>query len=201
MEGRVAVLASGTGTNLQALLDDPMVGPRVRLVISDRPEAKALERARERRVADVVLDPESFTGRGAHDDALVGVLREHGIDVVVLAGYMRIVGSRVVEAFRDRIVNVHPALLPAFPGATAVADALAYGVRVTGVTVHLVDELVDHGPIVAQEAVPVIEGDTVDSLTERLHHVEHRLLPAATAALLDGRVHVDGRRVAIGGSA
>ena len=200
MEGRVAVLVSGTGTNLQALLDDPTVGPCVHLVISDRPDVRALERARERRVADVVLDPASFRGGEGHDEALVALLRDHAIDVVILAGYMRIVGPRVVEAFRDRIVNVHPALLPAFPGATAVADALAYGVRVTGVTVHLVDEQIDHGPILAQEAVPVVEGDTVGSLTERLHEVEHRLLPAMAAAALEGRVHVDGRRVAIGGS-
>jgi phosphoribosylglycinamide formyltransferase-1 len=201
MERRVAVLASGMGTNLQALLDDPDVGPRVTLVVSDRSDAGALERARDRGVDTLVLEPATFATRQAHDEAIVRALRDRAIDVVVLAGYMRLVGPRVVEAFRDRIVNVHPALLPAFPGATAVADALAHGVRVTGVTVHLVDEEVDHGPILAQEAVPVLAGDTVVSLTERLHEVEHRLLPRVTAHLLEGRTSIDGRRVAIGGDA
>ena len=199
MGERVAVLASGSGTNLQALLDDDEVGPCVVLVLSDRPDAPALARARDRGVETIVLDPASYPSRRAHDDAIVSTLADRAIDVVVLAGYMRIVGPEVVAAFRDRIVNVHPALLPAFPGSTAVADALAHGVRVTGVTVHLVDEQVDHGPILLQQAVEVLDGDTVASLTERLHEVEHRLLPAATADLLDGRVTVDGHRVTIGG--
>lgn len=201
MEGRVAVLASGTGSNLQALLDDPSVGPRVALVVSDRPDAPALDRARARDVETLVLEPTEFPSREAHDDALVGTLHDRAIDVVVLAGYMRIVGREVVDAFRHRIVNVHPALLPSFPGVTAVADALAHGVRVTGVTVHLVDEQVDHGPILGQEAVEVFDGDTVASLTARLHEVEHRLLPAATEALLDGRVSLDGHRATIGAKA
>lgn len=200
MEGRVAVLASGTGTNLQALLDDAVVGPRVVLVVSDRPDAPALARARERRVETVVLPPSDVAGRDAHDDAIVETLRRHGIDVVVLAGYMRILGPGVVHAYRDRIVNVHPALLPAFPGATAIDDALAYGARVTGVTVHLVDEEVDHGPILAQEAVPIADDDTVATLTARIHDVEHRLLPTVTAALLQGRVRVAGRRARLTGS-
>jgi len=199
MGERVAVLASGSGTNLQALLDDDEVGPCVVLVMSDRPDASALARARDRGVETVVFDPASYPSRQAHDDAIARALADRAIDVVVLAGYMRIIGPQVVAAFRHRIVNVHPALLPAFPGARAVADALAYGVRVTGVTVHLVDEQVDHGPILRQEAVEVLEDDTVASLTERLHEVEHRLLPAATGDVLDGRVRIDGRRVAIGG--
>jgi phosphoribosylglycinamide formyltransferase-1 len=200
MEGRVAVLASGSGTNLQALLDDARVGPHVALVVSDRSDAVALDRARSRGVETLVLEPRSFPTRAAHDAALVEALRSFGIDVVVLAGYMRILGADVVAAFRDRIVNVHPALLPAFPGATAVADALAHGVRVTGVTVHLVDEEVDHGPILAQEAVTITDDDTVASLTDRIHEVEHRLLAAVTAALLDGGARV-GRRVRAGDTA
>jgi phosphoribosylglycinamide formyltransferase-1 len=201
MERRVAVLASGAGTNLQALLDDPVVGPRIALVVSDRPDAYALRRAAERGVDSLVLDPGAFGSRAAHDEAILAALRDAAIDVVVLAGYMRIVGREIVEAFRDRIVNVHPALLPAFPGATAVADALAHGVRVTGVTVHLVDEEVDHGPILVQEAVPILDGDTIASLAERIHEVEHRVLPMAVAALLEDRVTVAGRRIAIGGPA
>lgn len=199
MGGRVAVLASGAGTNLQALLDDPRVGPQIVLVVSDRAQARALERARSRGVEAVHLDPGAFPDRTAHDEALLELLRSRGIDVVVLAGYLRIVGPQIVEAFRDRMLNVHPALLPAFPGTRAIADALAYGVRVTGVTVHLVDEAMDHGPVVLQEAVEVRPQDTEASLAERIHAVEHRLLPRATAALVEGRLRVEGRRVWIEG--
>jgi phosphoribosylglycinamide formyltransferase-1 len=197
MGRRVAVLASGAGTNLQALLDDATVGPCVALVVSDRANASALDRARARAIEAVVLERSAFATREAHEEALLVVLRSRGIDVVVLAGYMRILGPRVVEAFRDRMLNVHPALLPSFPGTSAIADALAAGVKVTGVTVHLVDEEMDHGPIVLQEAVTVRDDDTAGSLEARLHEVEHRLLPAAAAALLEGRLRVRGDRAAI----
>ena len=156
---RVAVLASGAGTNLQALLDDPVVGPWVVLAISDRAGAGALDRARGRSVEAVHIDPAAFGDRAAFDHALVEILRDRAIDLVALAGYMRIVGPELVGAFPDRILNVHPALLPAFPGTSAVADALAWGVKVTGVTVHLVDEEVDHGPVVFQEAIEVRPDD------------------------------------------
>ncbi len=201
MEGRVAVLASGAGTNLQSLVDDPRVGPHVALVVSDRPNAGALDRARDRGIEAAVLDPAAFPTRESHDDALLTLLRDRAIDVVVLAGYMRVVGPEIVEAFRDRMLNVHPALLPAFPGTSAIADALAFGARITGVTVHLVDEQMDHGPVVLQEAVAIRPEDPVASLEARVHEVEHRLLPDATAALLDGRLHVDGRIVGIEGKA
>ncbi len=194
---RVAVLASGAGTNLQALLDDPIVGRWVVLAISDRGDAKALERARSRSVEAVHVDPASSADRAAFDHALVETLRERAIDLVVLAGYMRIAGPELVGAFRDRILNVHPALLPAFPGTRAVADALAWGVKLTGVTVHLVDEEVDHGPVVFQEAVEVRPDDDWEALEERIHEVEHRLLPAAVRALGEGRVVVEGRTVRV----
>jgi phosphoribosylglycinamide formyltransferase-1 len=194
---RVAVLASGAGTNLQALLDDPVVGSWVALVISDRSDAKALERARARAVEAVHIHPTGFADRSAFDRALVGTLREHAIDVVALAGYMRIAGPELVGAFRDRMLNVHPALLPAFPGTSAVADALAWGVKVTGVTVHLVDEQVDHGPVVFQEAIEIAVDDDRDSLEERVHEVEHRLLPAAVRALGEGRLVVQDRNVRV----
>jgi phosphoribosylglycinamide formyltransferase-1 len=194
---RVAVLASGAGTNLQALLDDPIVGSWVALVISDRADANVLERARARSVEGVHVDPAGFADRSAFDHALVETLREHAIDVVALAGYMRIAGPELVGAFRDRMLNVHPALLPAFPGTSAVADALAWGVKVTGVTVHLVDEQVDHGPVVFQEAIEVRPDDDWDALEERVHEVEHRLLPAAVRALGEGRLVVEGRNVRV----
>lgn len=194
---RVAVLASGAGTNLQALLDDPVVGPWVVLAISDRGDANALERARSRSVEAVHVDPAKSADRTAFDHALVEILLQRAIDLVVLAGYMRIAGPELVGAFPDRIVNVHPALLPAFPGTRAVADALAWGVKLTGVTVHLVDEEVDHGPVVFQEAVEVRPDDDWGALEERIHEVEHRLLPAAVRALGEGRVVLEGRTVRV----
>jgi len=194
---RLAVLASGAGTNLQALLDDPVVGTWVALVISDRSDANALERARARSVEAVHVDPAGFADRSAFDRALVANLSDHAIDIVALAGYMRIAGPELVGAFPNRMLNVHPALLPAFPGTSAVADALAWGVKVTGVTVHLVDEQVDHGPVVFQEAIEIAPDDDRDSLEERVHEVEHRLLPAAVRALGEGRLVVEGRNVRV----
>lgn len=189
------MLASGEGTNLQALLDDPFVGPRIGLVLSDRPDAGALDRARAAGVEAIVLEASGQREDDAH--TLVGLLNERGIDRVVLAGYMRVLGTPMIDAFAGRILNVHPSLLPAFPGAAAVADALAWGVKVTGVTVHLVDERVDHGPIVAQEAIEVFPDDDWDRLEARVHAVEHRLLPAAVRALIEGRLEVDGRLVRV----
>jgi phosphoribosylglycinamide formyltransferase 1 len=195
VDARLAVLASGAGTNLQFLLDDPVVGPAVVLVVSDRSTAGALDRARAAGVRAVHLDPAEHGSRQALDLALVGFLRSERIDAVCLAGYMRILGPAVIRAFPDRILNVHPSLLPAFPGAHAVRDALAWGVRVTGCTVHIVDEEVDHGPIVAQEPVPVLDGDDEASLHARIQDAEHRLYPQAARALVEGRLRVDGRCV------
>jgi phosphoribosylglycinamide formyltransferase-1 len=194
---RVAVLASGEGTNVQALLDDPVVGPWIALVLSDRAEARALERARARGVRAEFVDPAAFDERSGFDLAVLEVLRSQEIDIVALAGFMRVVGRALVTAFEGRIVNVHPALLPAFPGTSAVADALAWGSKVTGVTVHLVDEEVDHGPIVFQEPVAIEPDDDWDALEARVHEAEHRLLPAAVRAIAEGRLAVDGRRVRV----
>ena len=194
MDVRIAVLASGAGSNLQALLDDPRVGPAISLVLSDKPAARALERAKLRGVPTVVLEPAGYGSRRDFDLALVQALQERAIDVVLLAGFMRILGPDVIRAFPDRILNVHPALLPAFPGGHAVRDALAWGAKVTGVTVHLVDEEVDHGPVVLQEAVPIVDDDE-ERLTGRIHAVEHRLYPEAAFLLGEGRLKVEGRRV------
>lgn len=196
-EGRLAVLASGEGTNLQAVLDDPVVGPWVVLVVSDREGAGALRRARERAVEAVFLDPKGYRGRDEFDRALLDTLLERSIEAVALAGFMRLVGPEIVRAFEGRMLNVHPALLPAFPGTSSVADALGWGVKVTGVTVHFVDEQVDHGPIVFQEAIPVLPDDDWDALEARVHEVEHRLLPAAVRALVEGRIRIDGRVVRV----
>ena len=197
MDARIAVLVSGSGTNLQALLDDPFTGPRVALVVSDRPSVRALERAAERDIETRVITTAEHPTREAFTEAVRDALRGRDIDVVVSAGYMKILGPSFAEAFAGRVLNVHPALLPAFPGAHAVRDALAWGVKVTGVTVHLVDERVDHGPIVAQQPVAVRDDDDWDSLESRIHEVEHRLLPAAVRALVEGRLTVEGRAVRV----
>jgi phosphoribosylglycinamide formyltransferase 1 len=193
----VAVLASGSGTNLQALLAEPVVGPRIGLIVSDRADAGALQRAAGHGIPGIHLDPREHTSRQDHDAALVSLLRDRGVEIVCLAGYMRILTSEVVRAFWGRMLNVHPSLLPAFPGGHAVRDALQWGVKVTGATVHFVDEEVDHGPIVLQEAVPVLEDDDEASLHARIQQVEHRIYPAAVRSLLEGRLRLEGRRVVL----
>jgi phosphoribosylglycinamide formyltransferase-1 len=195
MDARIAVLVSGSGTNLQALLDDPVTGPMIAVVVSDRIGVRALERASERGVESVVLSTRDHPDREAFSAVVRDELLRRDIDVVVSAGYMKVLGSAFFEAFAGRFLNVHPALLPSFPGAHAVADALEWGAKVTGVTVHLVDEQVDHGPIVSQEAVEIAVGDDWDSLEARIHEVEHRLLPAAVRAFVEGRLKVEGRLV------
>ncbi|MFN2590787.1 MAG: phosphoribosylglycinamide formyltransferase [Actinomycetota bacterium] len=195
MGARIAVLASGSGTNLQALLDDPEVGPQIVLTVSDRPEANALDRARAGGVPAFVLEPRAYESREAHDQALLELLEGERIDAVLFAGYMRILTPVVVKPFEGRWLNVHPSLLPAFPGAHAVRDALAWGAKVTGVTIHFVDSEVDHGPIVFQEAVTMLPDDDEASLLERLHEVEHRLYPRAARLLAEGRLKIDGRIV------
>lgn len=196
VNARVAVLASGAGTNLQALLEDVVVGPRVTVVISDRAAAEALRRAESRGVHAQYLDPSGLSS-GEYDLALLERLRDADVDIVCLAGFMRILSPPLVRAFEGRTLNVHPSLLPAFPGAHAVRDALAWGAKVTGATVHLVDEEVDHGPIVLQEAVPVRDGDAESALHARIQEVEHRLYPLAVRLLIEERLVVEGRRVRI----
>ncbi len=197
MGQRVAVLVSGSGTNLQALLDDPQIRPHVALVLSDRPGVFALERASSAGVDGAVIVPADFGDRAAFEEAVATLLRDRGIDVIVSAGYMRVLGASVLDAYAGRWLNVHPSLLPAFPGMHGVRDALAYGAKVTGVTVFLVDAGVDTGPVVLQEAIPIRDDDDWESLEARVHEVEHRLLPAAIRALLRGGLRVEGRSVTI----
>lgn len=174
---RVGVLASGAGTNLQALLDAP--GVDVAAVASDRPDARALERASAAGVPTRVFALAGHDDREARDLAMAGWLGEQGVELVVLAGYMALLSPAFLARFPDRVINVHPALLPAFPGLDGIADALAHGVKVTGVTVHLVDEGVDTGPILLQAAIDVPEGIDRDGLHELLRPLEHRLLVQA----------------------
>lgn len=192
---RIAVLVSGGGTNLQALLEAPDLGAEIVLVLSNRPEALALERARRAGVPTEVLSHRDFATRADFDAALCARLRFHRVELVVLAGFMRVLTTSLLEAFPDRVVNVHPALLPAFPGLDAQAQALAHGVKVSGCTVHFVDAGVDTGAIIAQAAVPVHDDDTVETLRARILLEEHRLLPAVVRDLAAGRVRREGRRV------
>ncbi|MEO8422948.1 MAG: phosphoribosylglycinamide formyltransferase [Actinomycetota bacterium] len=197
MEARIAVLVSGSGTNLQALLDDRVIRPHIALVLSDRPGVRSLDRARDAGVDAAIIQPEDFSDRSDFDLAVLGLFEDRRIDTLVSAGYMRLLGKPVLDVYGGRWLNVHPALLPSFPGMHGVRDALAYGVKATGVTVFLVDEGVDTGPIVAQEVVEVLPDDDWDSLEARIHASEHRQLPAAVRAMIEGRLQVDGRHVGV----
>ena len=187
-----AVLASGNGTNLQAIIKavkGKQIKASLKVVFSDKANAFALERARKAGVPVVAhLDPKKFESREAFDLAVVDLLKKEGIELVVLAGYMRILSPSFIAAYRDRIMNIHPALLPAFKGAHAIKDALKFGVKVTGVTVHFVDEEVDHGPIIAQAAVEIKPNDTYDTLAERIHGAEHQLYPYAISLFVRGKI-------------
>lgn len=196
----IAVLCSGQGTNLQAILDATRTGrlrARVALVIADRPQAYALVRAAHARVPAAFVNPAAFPSRRAFEQQLIKRLEASGARLVCLAGFMRVLSPVFVRRFRHRILNIHPALLPAFPGAHAVHDALAWGAKVTGVTIHLVDEQVDHGPILLQEALAIRPGETQAQVLARVHRLEHRLYPQAIALMLDGNIRVVGRKTVI----
>jgi len=197
----VAVLVSGSGTNLQAILDQLPRGElgraHVVVVVSNVAGVRALERAAAADFRTEVLPHKQFASRDAFDQALVATLKKHGVELVALAGFMRLLTPGFLAAFPQRVMNIHPALLPAFPGVHSQKQALDYGARVTGCTVHFVDEGCDTGPIIAQAAVPVLDGDDEAALTARILAEEHRLYPAAIRAVADGRVRVDGRRVTI----
>jgi len=189
---RVGVLASGTGTNLQALLDT-VHGHEATIVAvaSDKPQAQALERARAAGVPARAFPADAYPDRAARDAAIADWLAEAGVELVVLAGYMQLVGPEFLARFPDRVLNVHPALLPAFPGLDAIGQALAYGVKVFGVTVHLVDEGVDTGPIVLQAAVELPDASDRDQVLAALRPLEHRLLPEAVRLIARGSLRRD----------
>jgi phosphoribosylglycinamide formyltransferase-1 len=198
---RIGVLVSGRGSNLQALIDAGRrgeLGGEIAIVVSNVETAPGLERARRAGIPTAFRDHRGKT-REAFDAEIVEILRAHRVDLVCLAGFMRLLSPVFVRAFPGRIVNIHPALLPAFPGLDAQRQAWEHGAKVSGATVHLVDEGLDSGPIVAQEAVPVLSSDTPETLAERILGVEHRLYPRAVRLLLDGRCRVEGRRVIVEG--
>lgn len=196
----LGVLVSGTGTNLQALLDATRTEgypARVAVVVSNVPTAPALERARRAGVPALCLEQKNFPSRSEFEAALAETCLRHGVDIVCLAGFMRLLGKTFLDAFPSRVVNIHPALLPAFPGLHAVRAALAHGTKLAGCTVHLVDEGTDTGPILAQAAVPVLPGDDEASLAARIQVEEHRLYPLAVRLLAEGKVNLAGRRAKV----
>jgi phosphoribosylglycinamide formyltransferase 1 len=195
---RIGVLISGRGSNLQALIDataDGRLPARIAVVISNRDAAAGLDRARRAGIEVLVMDHHAYPSRDAYDAALADALKARGVSLVCLAGFMRLIGTPLLEAFPNAIVNIHPSLLPAFPGVDAQRQALAHGVKYSGATVHLVTRELDAGPIVMQAVVPVRDDDTVESLAARILVEEHRIYPEAVRLLLEGGWRVDGRRV------
>ena len=198
MSLKLGVLISGSGTNLQALIDridNGSLDATIELVVSSRPSAQGLKRAEAAGIQTLTLSKEIYVDPLTADMVIASELKRVGVDYVVMAGYMRKVGMALLEAFPNRVLNIHPALLPSFRGAHAIQDAYDYGVKVTGVTVHLANFDYDRGPIIAQEPVFVQEGWGVDELEAAIHEVEHRLYPRVIQAIAEGRMHVEAGRV------
>ncbi|HEX9024523.1 MAG TPA: phosphoribosylglycinamide formyltransferase [Geobacteraceae bacterium] len=197
---RIGVLVSGNGSNLQALMDrcaDGTIPGRIACVISNVATAFGLERARRQGIPALHLDHRLFASREAYDEALVNALSEYEVELVCLAGFMRIITPALIDSFHNAIMNIHPALLPSFPGLHAQRQAVEHGVKVSGCTVHFVDKGTDTGPIICQAAVPVEEGDTEDTLAARILVQEHRMYPLAVKLFAEGRLTIEGRRVVI----
>jgi phosphoribosylglycinamide formyltransferase-1 len=194
---RIAVLISGRGSNLQSIIDaiaGRHLEATIPIVISNRSNAPGLVRAREAGIDAVYLNPRDYASRDAYENAIVELLKARDVTLVCLAGFMRLIGAPLIDAFPNRILNIHPSLLPAFPGLEAQRQALEHGVRVTGATVHVVTAELDAGPIVRQSAVPVLDDDTVETLSARILVEEHRIFPDAIGLVLDGGWTIEGRR-------
>lgn len=203
---RVAVLASGRGSNLQAVIDAIEAGTvqaKIVTVISNKKDAPALERANRHGLSSLFVDPKPYAGRPdsreAYDRELLDVLRRHDVELVLLAGYMKIVTKVLVEAFANRMMNIHPSLLPSFPGLDVQKKAIEWGCKLAGCTVHFVTEGVDEGPIILQAAVPILDDDTSDTLAARILEQEHKIYPRAVQLFAEGRLRVVERRVVIEG--
>ncbi len=195
----IAVFCSGNGTNLQVIINAvkalKLKGVKISLVVSDNYKAHALERARKAKIKSVIVNPQGFEAKSDFEKEIIRYLKIEKIDLLVLAGFMRIVGSTLLKAYKNKIINIHPALLPSFKGAHGIRDAFNYGVKATGVTVHFVDEKMDHGPIILQEVVPIKESDSRDSLEVRIHKVEHKLYYKAIGLIANKKIKIVGRKV------
>ena len=200
MKKRIAVFASGFGSNLQALIDYSQgrgFNGEIILVFSNNKDAYALERAKESNIKAFFMDPSEYKNREQYDSKIVELMEEEKIDLVVLAGYMFLLGGEFVRKFKNKILNIHPALLPSFKGTHGIKDAYQYGVKVTGVTVHFVDEGLDSGPIIIQEACYIDNNDSVEKLEEEIHKIEHKIYPKAVEYFCENRLVIEGRKVKI----
>jgi phosphoribosylglycinamide formyltransferase-1 len=200
----IAVLLSGGGTNLQAIIDQveaKRLDAKIEVVLSNKADAYGLVRAKNHGIATAVLDHKQFPSREAYDQAIVDILRARGVELVVLAGFMRLLSAVFVKAYSNRIMNIHPALLPSFPGLHVQKKAVDHGVRFSGCTVHFVNEECDEGPIIIQAVVPVFPDDSEESLAARILKQEHRIYPRAIQLYAEGRLRVEGRRVLVDGLA
>ena len=196
----IAVFVSGNGTNLQAIIDAisrDEIRAKIALVVSDNKDAYALRRAKKANIETFVLSAKGFKIREDYDKEIIKELEKSSVKLVVLAGFMRLISPHFVRQYKNKIMNIHPALLPSFKGTHGIKDAFKYGAKATGVTVHFVDEELDHGPIILQEAVSMDEGDTLETLEEKIHKVEHRLYPEAIKLFVEGKLKIEGRRVRI----
>ncbi len=201
---KIGVLASGRGSNFQAIIDATEAGrirARIQLLVTDNPEAFSIERAKKHGIEHVVMRPKDYGSRDEYFRNIGAELKKQGVDLVILAGFMRIVGKPLLDAYPNRVMNIHPALLPSFPGLHGQKQANDYGVKMSGCTVHFVDEGMDTGPVIIQAAVPVKDDDTEETLSERILRLEHKIFPEAIRLFSEGRIEVDGRKVRIKGSA
>lgn len=197
---KIAVFASGRGTNFTAIakaVKKGIIKADLALLVCDNPQAAVIRRAKEAGVKIFLITEKEFSGRQDFEAKIIASLRENKIDLLVLAGFMRLLSAGFVQQYRGRIINIHPALLPAFKGKEGIKDAFNYGAKVAGVTVHFVDEKTDHGPIILQKAVEIKGMDTLDSLKEKIHRLEHWLYPQAIKLFVEGKLRIDGRKVSI----
>lgn len=195
----IAVFVSGNGSNLQALINAQAKGElssgEIKVVVCDKPGVFALDRAEKAGIKTVVLDSKEFDSRESFDKKIVNKLKSEGIELIVLAGFMRLLSGFFIKEYENKILNIHPSLLPSFKGVQGIKEAFEYGVKVTGVTVHFVNEELDAGPVILQEEVDVEEGDSLEMLEKRIHVVEHELYPIAVKMFIDGKLTIDGRKV------
>ncbi len=196
----IAVFASGKGTNFSAIIKAVKKGTlkaNLSLLVCDNPRAGVIARAKRAQVKVALIKREDFPGNKEFETEIIRILKQENIDLIVLAGFMRILGQEILSQYKNRIINIHPALLPSFKGAKGIKDAFDYGMKVTGVTVHFVDELMDHGPIILQQAIKVEESDTEESLEAKIHKLEHKIYPQALKLFTEGKLKIEGRKVKV----